>query len=60
MSDKIFFLLFILGFAGCTGVIILESNDRERCEPICIPYAYARYVNAQGECVCDTTKIVRK
>jgi hypothetical protein len=52
------FAMFLMLFASCSGCMILESQDRERCIPQCGEYVYAG-TTQNGECVCDKTKVRR-
>ena len=50
--------MFLLLFAGCTGCIILDQQDRQRCIPQCGEYVYSG-TTQNGLCVCDMQKVKR-
>ena len=55
MSDIVLFLML---FAGCSGCVYLEVEDRNRCIPQCGEYVYSG-TTQNGLCVCDTAKVKR-
>jgi hypothetical protein len=55
MSDVVVFLLL---FAGCSGCVYMEAQDRERCIPQCGEYVYAG-TTQNGLCVCNKEQVKR-
>ena len=50
--------LFLLLFGSCAALAIMQTEDAQRCAPVCAPHVYAS-VTAKGECVCNTNQIVK-
>jgi hypothetical protein len=55
MSDLVVFLLL---FAGCSGCVYMEVEDRNRCIPQCGEYVYAG-TTQNGECICNKEQVKR-
>ncbi len=58
MRDALGIFLFLLFFGSCSCIVVQSVEDRQRCEPMCAPHAYAS-VTAHGECVCNLNQLVK-
>ena len=58
MRDWLGIFLCLAMFGSCSCIVVQSVEDRQRCEPVCAPYAYAK-VTAHGACVCNLNQLVK-
>jgi hypothetical protein len=50
--------LFLLLFGSCAALAIMQTEDAQRCAPVCAPHVYAGKV-VNGQCACNMNQILK-